>query len=232
MGTLVKVPIAVLLVEDDQELAEFVRKSLEEEHCMVRVAHRGGSGLNYAERHQFDIIVLDVMLPEIDGFEITRRLRLQHIRTPILLLTGRDAPQDVVRGLDAGADDYLTKPFSFEVLLARIRARTRILPSRDRSQFRYADLFLDEEKHEAIRAGKKLTLTRTEFAILGCLMHSAGRVVTRDRLIEKVWGDRDVTENNLDVFIRFLRSKLEPPGTARLLHTERGVGYSLREGHW
>lgn len=232
MGSHSAPPITVLLVEDDSELAEFVRKGLEEEHCVVKVAHRGGSGLRAAELHEFDILVLDVMLPEIDGFEITRRLRQQHIRTPILLLTARDAPEDVVKGLDAGADDYLTKPFSFEVLLARIRARTRMLVPRDRTHFRYADLFLNEEKREAVRAGRRLTLTRTEFAILECLIHSGGRVVTRERLIETVWGDRDVTENNLDVFIRFLRAKLEPPGASRLLHTERGVGYSLREGNW
>ena len=230
MGSLAATSIKVLLVEDDAELAEFVRKGLEEEHCTVKVAHRGGSGLREAELHVFDILVLDVMLPDIDGFEITKRLRLQHIRTPILLLTARDAPQDVVKGLDAGADDYLTKPFSFKVLLARIRARTRAPLSRDRTHYRYADLFLDEEKREAVRAGRKLTLTRTEFAILECLMHSAGRVVTRERLIETVWGDRVVTENNLDVFIRILRVKLDPPGASRLLHTERGVGYSLREG--
>jgi DNA-binding response OmpR family regulator len=222
-------PITVLLVEDDAELAEFVRKGLEEERCVVEVAHRGGAGLRAAELHVFDILILDVMLPDIDGFEITKRLRLQHVRTPILLLTARDSPQDIVKGLDAGADDYLTKPFSFQVLMARIRARTRAPAARDRTHFRYADLFLDQEQREAVRAGRKLTLTRTEFAILECLMQSAGRVVTRERLIETVWADRDVTENNLDVFIRFLRVKLEPPGASRLLHTERGVGYSLRE---
>lgn len=222
-------PITVLLVEDDAELAEFVRKGLEEERCVVEVAHRGGAGLRAAELHVFDILILDVMLPDIDGFEITKRLRLQHVRTPILLLTARDSPQDIVKGLDAGADDYLTKPFSFQVLMARIRARTRAPASRDRTHFRYADLFLDQEQREVFRAGRKLTLTRTEFAILECLMQSAGRVVTRERLIETVWADRDVTENNLDVFIRFLRVKLEPPGASRLLHTERGVGYTLRE---
>lgn len=230
MGRLPATPITVLLVEDDAELAEFVHKGLEEEHCTVKVEHSGDSGLRAAEMHVFDILVLDVMLPDIDGFEITKRLRLQHIRTPILLLTARDAPQDVVKGLDAGADDYLTKPFSFEVLLARIRARTRAPASRDYTYFRFADLFLNEEKREAVRAGRKLTLTRTEFAILECLMHSAGRVVTRERLIQTVWGDRVVTENNLDVFMRFLRVKLDPPGASRLLHTERGVGYCLREG--
>jgi DNA-binding response OmpR family regulator len=222
-------PITVLLVEDDAELAEFLRKGLEEERCAVEVAHRGGAGLRAAELHVFDILILDVMVPDIDGFEITKRLRMQHVRTPILLLTARDSPQDIVKGLDAGADDYLTKPFSFQVLMARIRARTRAPASRDRNHFRYADLFLDQEQREAVRAGRKLTLTRTEFAILECLMQSAGRVVTRERLIETVWADRDVTENNLDVFIRFLRVKLEPPGASRLLHTERGVGYTLRE---
>ena len=222
-------PITVLLVEDDAELAEFLRKGLEEERCVVEVAHRGGAGLRAAELHVFDILILDVMLPDIDGFEVTKRLRLQHVITPILLLTARDSPQDIVKGLDVGADDYLTKPFSFQVLMARIRARTRAPTSRDRTHFRYADLFMDQEQREAVRAGRKLTLTRTEFAILECLMQSAGRVVTRERLIETVWADRGVTENNLDVFIRFLRVKLEPPGASRLLHTERGVGYTLRE---
>ncbi len=180
--------------------------------------------------HAFDIVVLDVMLPALNGFEVTRRLRLQHVRTPILLLTGRDAPGDVVNGLDAGADDYLTKPFSFDVLLARIRARTRSRAGKDGGQMRFADLSLDSEKHEVTRAGVKLELTRTEFLILECLMRSAGRVVPRSRIIELVWGEKEVSDNNLDVFVRFLRTKLEPSGMPRLLHTERGVGYSSGKG--
>jgi DNA-binding response OmpR family regulator len=222
--------LKVLVVEDDKELAAFVRTGLEDEGCSVTLAFDGGSGLRQAEMHAFDMVVMDVMLPTLSGFEVTKRLRLQNVRTPILLLTGRDAPEDVVKGLDAGADDYLTKPFDFEVLLARIRARTRSAGGKNTRQMRYADLLLDTEKHEALRAGQRLELTRTEFSILECLMKSAGRVVPRGRIIETVWGDRDVSENNLDVFIRFLRIKLDQPGMARLLHTERGVGYSLREG--
>ncbi len=146
------------------------------------------------------------------------------------MLTGRDASEDIVKGLDAGADDYLTKPFDFEVLLARIRARTRSGSSKNTGQIRFADLYFDSQKHEATRAGQRLELTRTEFSILECLMRSAGRVVPRSRIIEVVWGDRDVSENNLDVFIRSLRTKLDQPGMSRLLHAERGVGYSIREG--
>lgn len=222
--------LSVLLVEDDKELAGFVRQGLEDEGCRVQVCHDGGTGLRQAELHAFDIVLLDVMLPVLTGFEVTRRLRLQKVRTPIVLLTARDAPEDIVKGLDAGADDYLTKPFDFEVLLARIRARTRAATGRNAAQLRFADLFLDTEKREAVRAGQKLDLTRTEFSILETLMRAAGRVVPRDRIIELVWGDREVSENNLDVFIRYLRSKLDQLGMPRLLHTERGLGYSLKEG--
>ena len=224
-----KSALNVLLVEDDKDLAGFVRVGLEDESCNVTVCFDGGSGLRQAEIHTFDIILLDVMLPVLNGFDVTRRLRLQNIRTPILLLTARDAPEDIVKGLDAGADYYLTKPFEFEVLLARIRARTRSASGKNAAQMRFADLFLDTEKREAVRAGQRLDLTRTEFSILECLIRAAGRVVTRSRIIELVWGDRDVSENNLDVFIRYLRSKVDPPGLPRLLHTERGLGYSLRE---
>jgi DNA-binding response OmpR family regulator len=222
--------LKVLVVEDDKELAAFVRTGLEDEGFSVTVTSDGGSGLRQAEMHAFDIVLLDVMLPVLNGFEVTKLMRHQKIRTPILLLTARDTAEDVVKGLDAGADDYLTKPFDFEVLLARIRARTRSGSSKNTGQMRFADLYLDSQKHEATRAGSRLELTRTEFSILECLMRSAGRVVPRSRIIEVVWEDRDVSENNLDVFIRFLRTKLDQPGMSRLLHTERGVGYSIREG--
>jgi len=158
------------------------------------------------------------------------RLRLQKIRTPILLLTARDSPEDIVQGLDAGADDYLTKPFDFEVLLARIRARTRAISASSEAHLRFADLALDTERYEAVRAGQRLNLTRTEFSILECLMRASGRVVLRSRIIELVWGDREVSENNLDVFMRYLRNKVDTAGLPRLIHTERGLGYSLREG--
>ena len=219
----------ILLVDDDRELAEYVRKGLEEENHAVTVCFDGSSGLRAAELAAFDIVVLDVMMPFLDGFEVARRLRRQNVRTPILLLTARDAPEDVVRGLDAGADDYLTKPFSFKVLLARIRARTRAPDARQASTLRYADLVLDRGTREVRRGGEPIRLTRTEFSILESLMRSAGRVVTRDQLIETVWGDREVSDNNLEVFIRFLRVKVDPPGHRKLIHTERGVGYSLRD---
>jgi DNA-binding response OmpR family regulator len=218
----------ILLVDDDREVSEYVRRELEEESFNVVEAHDGASALRLAETSAFDIIVLDVMMPFMDGLEVTRSLRRQKILTPILLLTGRDAPEEIVRGLDAGADDYLTKPFSFDVLLARIRARTRRLGQKD-AQMRFADLVLDLGEHKAWRGKRSMALTRTEFAILECLLRSPGRVVTRDRLIDTVWADREVSENNLDVFIKFLRAKVDVPGSPKLIHTERGLGYSLRQ---
>ena len=218
----------VLLVEDDRELADYVRRGLEEEAYSVQVCFDGSSGLRAAERSAFDIIVLDVMLPIVDGLEVTRRLRRAGVRTPVLLLTARDAPEDIVGGLDAGADDYLTKPFAFDVLLARLRARTRTTAPAD-ARRRFADLTIDIERNEAWRDNAALRLSRTEFSILECLMRSAGRIVTRDQLIEAVWGDREVSSNNLDVFIRFLRVKVDLPGHRKLIHTERGVGYCLRD---
>ena len=158
MGEAFKSALNVLLVEDDKDLAGFVRQGLEDESCIVKVSYDGGSGLRQAELHAFDIILLDVMLPVLNGFEVTKRLRMQNVRTPILLLTARDAPEDIVKGLDAGADDYLTKPFEFDVLLARIRARTRSSSTKGTGQMRFADLFLDTEKREAVRAGQHLIL--------------------------------------------------------------------------
>jgi DNA-binding response OmpR family regulator len=219
----------VLLVEDDRELAGYVRKGLEEEGYVVQVSFDGSAGLKAAETTAFDLIVLDVMLPFLDGLEVAKRLRFQNIRTPILLLTARDTPEDIVRGLDAGADDYLTKPFSFDVLLARIRARTRSAGDRRAPVIRYSDLSMDTAKHEVWRGNALLKLTATEFSILECLLRGAGRVVTRNHLITSVWGERDITDNNLEVFIRFLREKVDPPGNKKLIHTDRGLGYVLRD---
>jgi DNA-binding response OmpR family regulator len=220
----------ILFVEDDREVADYVSRSLEEENNSVTVSFDGASALQVAQSSSFDVIVLDVMLPYFDGFEVTRRLRAKNITTPILLLTARDTPQDVVTGLDAGADDYLTKPFSFEVLLARLRARTRVATGGAAAKLRFSELAIDLETHEAWRGKAQLHLTRTEFSLLECLIRSAGRVVTRQRLIETVWGpDREVGNNNLDVFIRFLRTKVDQPKQKRLIQTVRGVGYRLQE---
>jgi len=221
----------ILLADDDQDVADYVRKELEHEGHSVFVCHDGATALRSGQLHAFDIFILDVMMPFIDGLEVTRRLRRESIRTPILLLTARDGPEEVVRGLDSGADDYLTKPFSFDVLVARVRARTRSAP-RDGQRLRFADLVLDPDTREVWRGRRQISLTRTEFALLESLIHAAGRVVSRDSLIERVWGDREVTPNNLEVFVRFLRAKVDCDGERRLIHTYRGVGYSLRSAEW
>src|SRR5947209_18268688 len=167
----------ILLVEDDRDVADYVRRSLQEENNSVTVSCDGAAALRAAQSTAFDVIVLDVMLPFMDGFEVTRRLRASGTITPILLLTARDSPQDVVRGLDAGADDYLTKPFSLDVLLARLRARTR-KPEGRNTQLRFADLMLDIGGQKAWRGSPVVNLTRTEFALLECLLRRAPRVVT------------------------------------------------------
>lgn len=221
--------LRVLLVENNEELAAAMRASLEQQGCEVDVCCDGGSGLRRAELHAFDVLLLEAVLPRLDGLEVTKRLRLQGIRAAILILSDLAASEDVVRGLDAGADDFLARPFDFEVLAARVRARTRSHANANPRRLRFADLMLDADKREVIRAGRKLDLTRTEFSILEYLMRFAGRVARRDRLIEFVWPDRDISENNLDTFIRFLRQKVDPPSMPRLIHTQRGVGYCLRE---
>jgi DNA-binding response OmpR family regulator len=221
--------LRVLLVEDDRELADYVRRALEEEHYSVTTCFDGSAGLKALQMAPFDLLVLDVMLPTLDGFQLTRRARLEGVQAPILFLTGRDAPEDIVRGLDAGGDDYVTKPFSLAVLLARVRARTRMADASRSGYFRFADLTIDFGGRTVARAGRELRLTRTEFSILECLARSAGRVVTRDRLLDAVWGDREVGSNNLEVFINFLRRKVDGSGHRRLIQTERGVGYSLRD---
>ncbi len=221
--------LKVLVVEDDKEFAASMQTGLEDEGCAVNLCFDGGTGLRQAEMHAYDILLLDVMLPVLDGFEVTKRLRLQGVRVPIVLLTGLDATKDVVQGLNAGADDYLTKPFDFEVLIARIQARMRFLMGSNQEKLRFADLTLDTTRCVAIRAGQTLDLTRTEFAILECLMRSAGRVARRERIIEYVWPDQDISRDNLDTFIRFLRHKVDLPNMPRLIHTKRGIGYTLQE---
>lgn len=219
--------LRILVAEDDPELTDYLRRVLQEENHAVVTVGDGGAALKAGHQQRFDAIVLDVMLPFLDGFEVTRRLRRSRVTTPIVLLTARDADRDIVKGLDAGADDYITKPFSFDVLLARLRARTRDA-SRE-TCFACGDLALDPDRHNARRAGAELHLTRTEFSILECLLRSVGRVVTRGHLIDSVWGPgAEVTDNNLDAFMKRLRGKVDPPGAICLIHTVRGVGYSLR----
>jgi DNA-binding response OmpR family regulator len=220
----------ILVVEDDAKMAELLRRGLAGQGHTVEVAMDGIKGLEKAQNLPFDAIVLDIMLPGLEGLHVARRLRATGIRVPILMLTARDSVADIVKGLDVGADDYLTKPFSFEVLAARLRVVARRTTTDSESVLQIADLSLNTETHEVHRGKRFLVLTRTEFVLLEYLMHRAGRVVSRDDLIEAVWGiDRDVERNTLDVFIFQLRSKMEAGGGSRLLQTVRGFGYTMRE---
>jgi len=219
-------------VEDERRMAELLRQGLTEEGHAVVLADNGPDGLELAQSHEFDVIVLDLMLPGMDGFTVARRLRGAHNQTPILMLTARDAMQDVVRGLDSGGDDYLVKPFSFEVLLARLRAVSRrgVIPKP--AQLEAGDLRLDPATREVWRGERRVSLTRTEYNLLEALMRRAGTVVTRDALIGAGWGfSGEVESNTLDAFIRLLRGKVDLPGERKLIHTVRGVGYSVREDH-
>jgi DNA-binding response OmpR family regulator len=225
--------VRVLVAEDDRKMAELVRRGLEEAGHTARVAHDGPSSLEMALSSPPDAIVLDIMLPGMDGYEVTRRLRKEGSSVPVLMLTARDAVADVVKGLNVGADDYLTKPFSLKILIARLEALARRASAAPSNRLQVADLIIDFDTHQVWRAGTRIPLSRTEFEILTLLMRRAGRVVTRDALIDSVWGaERSVENNTLDAFIRLLRSKVETSGSTRLIQTVRGVGYSIRDEAW
>jgi DNA-binding response OmpR family regulator len=211
-------------------MLELLRRGLTEEGHNVVCASDGSEGWELARAYQFDAIVLDIMLPKMTGFELAKKLRQERVTTPVLMLTAKDSVPDVVRGLDAGADDYLTKPFSFNELLARLRALQRRSTSRPENRLQVGDLILDPESREVSRAGIPVILTRTEYSLLERLMYRAGKVVPRNTLIESVWGfDREIEENTLDAFVRLLRHKVDPEGLPKLILTVRGVGYMIRE---
>jgi len=211
-------------------MAELLQRGLVNQGHVVDVALDGITGLEKALAMPFDAIVLDVMLPGANGLQVAKRLRASGNRTPILMLTARDAVPDVVRGLDVGADDYLTKPFSFEVLAARLRVIGRRKTMESSPVLQISDLTLDREAHEVRRGKRAVTLSPTEFAMLEHLMRRAGRVVSRHDLIAAVWGDdHEVGSNTVDVFIFLLRSKIETGGEKRLIQTVRGLGYTVRE---
>jgi two-component system, OmpR family, copper resistance phosphate regulon response regulator CusR len=219
----------LLVVEDEPEMAELLRKGLEEENHRVIVARDGRAAVELAKAYDFDAIVLDVMLPVLDGFAVTRRLRESQCQTPILMLTARDAAGDIAEGLDGGADDYLTKPFSFVELLARLRSITRRVQQGPASTIQVADLQLDPLGRQVVRAGKPIQLTATEFRVLEFLVRRAGRVVSRAAIAEAVWGfDEHVELNTVEAFISLLRSKIDRNFEPKLLHTVRGFGYSIR----
>lgn len=220
----------ILIIEDDQRLARQLKKGLDENGHTVSLAFDGIEGLEAARQGHFDVLVLDVMLPRLDGFGVVKKLRSIGSKSPILMLTARDSAEDIVTGLDAGADDYLTKPFALKVLLARLRALARRKEVEPRVQLQIDNLMLDPAQHVVTRAGSPVTLTRTEFLLLETLLRNLGRVMTRARLIEAVWGsEREVESNTLDVYVGQLRSKIEPTGSKKLIQTIRGVGYAIRE---
>jgi len=222
--------VRILVVEDERKVANFISQGLQEEGHTVEVAKDGEAALDLLrDGPPYDLIVLDVMLPRLDGFGVLRAARAAGVRAPVLMLTARDAVADKVTGLDAGADDYLTKPFSFDEFLARVRALLRRADGRREPVLRLADLTLDPATRAVTRGARRIELTAREHALLEYLLRNAGRVLTRPMLAEHVWGlDFDPESNIVDVYVGYLRRKLDGPGEARLLQTVRGVGYVLR----
>jgi DNA-binding response OmpR family regulator len=223
--------VHVLIVEDKKNLALMLKKGLEETNDSAVVAFDGRAGLAHAETEQFDAIVLDLMLPGIDGFEIVHRLRSSKNRVPVLVLTARDTVHDIVATLDLGVDDYLTKPFAMAEFRARLRAVVRRGPAIQGVRLEVADLVLDPATGEVKRGGTLIALTRTEHMILVYLMRRANYALSRDSIIERVWGNNaDIEENTLEAFIKSLRSKIDNGREPRLIQTVRGVGYRLKAG--
>ena len=219
----------VLVVEDELRMASLIRRGLVTEGLAADVAVTGEDALWMAQAHEYDAIVLDVMLPGINGFETCRRLREEGIWSPVLMLTARDSVDDRVAGLDTGADDYLVKPFDRQELLARLRALLRRRPPRGAAQLVVGDLMLNPDTHEVTRGDRAIDLTQREFELLEYLMRNERIVVSRQRLLDEVWGyDPFSVTNTIEVFVSNLRRKLEAGGEPRLLHTIRGAGYVLR----
>jgi len=223
----------VLVIEDERSMAELLRKGLEDQYYRVTLAYTGCEGLELAAKSKFSAIVLDVILPGIDGYDVARKLRSSGNQTPIIMLTARDALDEVVCGLDAGAEDYLTKPFSFVELLARLRALVRRGSNPFPSILKVSDLVLDTSRQEASRAGVIAPLTRTEYLLLEVLMQNAGHVVLRPEIIKNVWGSIDsIEQSSLDVYVKSLRAKIDSHPAAKLIYTVRGFGYKLMEVGW
>jgi len=219
----------VLVVEDKRSMAMYLAKAIEGEGYAVKLAFDGQEALHLGKTQAFDVILLDVMLPRMDGFTVINKLREAHVSTQTIMVSARDAMKDIVSGLDAGADDYLTKPFALDVLLAKLRAAARRMPTPAQQEWCFEDLIFRPHRYEIARGNRTETLTRTECALLSVLARRAGSVVPHAVLIEEGWsGEGDVSFDSLYVLIRGLRSKITHPEEPELLHTIRGVGYSLR----
>ncbi|MEW6376026.1 MAG: response regulator transcription factor, partial [Thermodesulfobacteriota bacterium] len=215
----------ILVIEDEKKVAQFIKKGLEEEHYAVDTAYDGEMGLYLAEVNEYDLIVLDLMIPKIDGLEVLRRIRENRNNVPILVLTARDTVEDIVKGLDAGCDDYLTKPFEFIEFLARIRALLRRERIDKEPTLRIADLTLSLVNHKVMRGGKGIELTSKEYALLEYFMRNPDKVLTRTMISEHVWDYHfDSMTNVIDVYVNYLRKKIDKGFEPKLIHTIRGVG--------
>ena len=220
----------ILLIEDEKRIANFVHRGLKEEHYTVDVAYDGEQGLFLAEINPYDLIILDIMLPGKNGIDICKELRNKKISSPILVLTARNSIKDKVLGLDAGGDDYLTKPFAFDELLARVRALLRRQRTDKTSNLKILDLELNQLSHKVRRADKEIALTSKEYALLEYLMLHSNQIVTRTMISEHVWKeDFDSFTNVIDVYIKYLRDKIDKDSKKQLIHTVRGTGYILKE---
>ncbi|RJP37297.1 MAG: DNA-binding response regulator [Desulfobacteraceae bacterium] len=219
----------ILVIEDEKRMAAFIQRGLKEQHYAVDVANSGDEGLFLAETNTYDLIVLDIMLPGVDGFAVCRKLRQSGNNVPILMLTARDDVRDRIFGLDSGADDYLTKPFAFGEFLARVRVLLRRRQHENTTLLKVADLELDQIHRTVSRAGKPIELTPTEYALLEYLMLHAGRIVTRTMISEHVWNqDFDSFSNVINVYINYLRKKVDADFPVKLIHSIRGVGYIIK----
>ena len=220
----------ILIVEDEHLIANALKKGLEQEHYTVDLAFDGETGFDLASSGDYDLILLDLMLPKMNGLEICHQLREQQIQTPILMLTAKSQIEDKIKGFNSGADDYLTKPFAFEELLARVRALVR-RPQKSASEIiSVGDLSLNLSTYEVIRQGKNITLSSKEYSLLECLMRHANKILNKDQLIQHVWSyESDILPNTVEVYIRNLRQKIDQPFKTKLIKTVRGFGYKISD---
>jgi heavy metal response regulator len=220
----------ILVVEDEKKVASFIKKGLEEEHYAVDTAYDGETGLYMAEMNEYDLIVLDLMIPKIDGLEILRRIRAKKNNVSVLVLTARDSVEDIVKGLDSGCDDYLTKPFAFMEFVARIRALLRRDKIDKEPLLKIGDLTLSPITHKVMRRGKEMELTSKEYSLLEYFMRNPDRVLTRTMISEHVWDCHfDSMTNVVDVYVNYLRKKIDKDYEPKLIHTIRGIGYMMKE---